>query len=47
MNFKIKICDSRRPDFQGFATFFESNEDTYQMLKPGDKIRILNASPAN
>ena len=46
MVFKAKIADSSRVGVHAMVTFFDQNEDTYQALKVGDRLRLLNSVPA-
>ena len=44
--FKLKVIDTYKPHYQALITFFDQNEDTYQALKPGDRLRLMSLSPA-
>ncbi|CDW88389.1 breast cancer type 2 susceptibility protein [Stylonychia lemnae] len=46
MMFKIKISDTFSPNNQAIISFFEANEDMYQYISPGDRLRLSNVSPS-
>ena len=48
MVFKVKVVDALKPGAPAaYLTLFEQNEEVHQSLRPGDRVRFMNVTPAN
>jgi hypothetical protein len=40
--FKLKVVDTFKPHVSATVTMFDQGEETFQALKPGDRLRLMN-----
>jgi hypothetical protein len=46
MQFKIKVVDTLFNNNSAIITFFEASDDSYESIRAGNRVKIMNISPA-